>query len=171
LTWAVGQKVTAARLNRRLPVTAAKLGNTSIAGSLSVAADPDLVLTLKANTTYDIHGLLLVTSAADNTGDFRRGWSWTNTATVTVGGAGGVNTITTGTSGSGEWVAKDPDSTSPSEQNVTYLASTTPSGVTVNDRIVVSTSDVTLTLTWAQATASGTTTLRAGSFITATPVD
>lgn len=169
LSWSVGQIITAERLNRRNPVTATKPGNTSAAADATVNADPDLVLVLQPDTTYDLTGLLLVTSAADNTGDFRRAWSWTNTATVTQGGAGGVNTITTGSSGSGEWLAIDPDSSSPNNSS-TYVASTTVTGVSVNDRIVCGSDPVTLTVTWSQATASGTTTLRAGSFVTATPV-
>lgn len=171
LEWAVGQIITDERLNRRLPIRRTKPGNTAAAGDASVNADPDLVFTLKANTTYDLRGVLLVTSAADNTGDFRRGWSWTGgTATVTMGGAGGVNTITTGSSGDGEWLARDPDSSSPTLE-LTYVASTTVTGTTVDDEVVVGNADITLTLTWAQATASGTTTLRAGSRVVAYPTD
>lgn len=171
LTWTVGQKITAERLNRRQPVTASKPGNTSVTSDATVNADPDLVLTLKADTTYDLRGLLLVIDATDVAGDFRRGWSWTNTATITMGGAGGANNIASGTAGDGEWLAQAPDSTSPSSEITYHAVNALQSGVTVNDRIVVGSSDVTLTLTWAQAVSNGNaTTLSAGSFVTATPV-
>lgn len=170
LTWAVGQIITADRLNRRQPVQASKPGDTSRASTATSAADPDIVLVLKADTTYDLQGNLY-TTGGDNAGDFKYAWSWTNTATVYMGSVGPHNTITSGSQGDGEWIFRAGDSTSPST-DTPYATSTAGLSVRVLDRIVVGSVDVTLTLLWAQGASNATATvLKAGSWVTATPVE
>lgn len=170
IAWSVGQFITANRLNLRNPITAEKSATTTVNTDATVNPDPDLVLNLNRDITYDVRGLLLVSSATNAAGDFRRSWSWTNTATVIMGGAGGSNAIASGTLGDGEWAAYAPDATSPA-QDLQYFASTTVSGIWIADRVIVSTSDVVLTLTWAQsASNANNTSLHARSFITAIPV-
>jgi len=169
LTWTVGQVITAERLNRRNPVSVMKPGDTSRASTTTSTADPDIVLVLKANTTYDLRGNLY-TTGGNAAGAFKYAWSWTNTATVYMGATGPHNTLPSGSEEPGEWVFRPADSTSPSTETP-YGTSTAGVSVRVNDRIVVGGSDVTLTLIWAQQSSNATATvLKGGSYITATPV-
>jgi hypothetical protein len=169
LVWAVGQKITAARLNLRNPITARKTVTVALASDNTVNSDPDLVLPLKANTTYDIYGLLLVTSAVSTTGKFQYGWAWTNTVTNIMGAEGDHNGAAA--SGAiGEWATNTEDNTSPS-LTLPYAALTAPTGVRINDRAVVGSLDSVLTLQWSQqAVSANVTSLVVGSYITAFPV-
>jgi hypothetical protein len=93
-----------------------------------------------------------------------------DTATVTAGPIGGHNSIASASAGSAEWTARAPDSSSPTTATP-YYASTVTSGVLVNGRVVVG-ADIVLSLTWALAFSNANaTTLHAGSYITASPVD
>lgn len=169
LTWSVGQKLTAERLNRRNPVSASKAGDTSRASTTTSAADPDLVLSLKADTTYDLRGALY-TTGGDAAGDFKYAWSWTNTATVLMGAIGPHNSIASGSQGDAEWVFRAADSATPST-DTPYATSVGGMAVRLNDRVIVGSSDITLTLIWAQQGSNATATLlKAGSWVTATPV-
>ncbi|GAA4439360.1 hypothetical protein [Phytohabitans houttuyneae] len=169
LTWSVGQRITAARLNLRNPVEASKPGDTSRASTTTSTADPDLVLVLKANTTYNLMGQAY-TTGGDNAGDFKYAWSWTNTGTVLMGAVGPHNSIASGSQGDAEWVFRAADSASPST-DTPYATSAGGVSVRINDRIIVGPADVTLTLIWAQQNSNATATvLKAGSWVTATPV-
>lgn len=169
LTWSVGNRVTATRLNRHNPVTATRTSDVSVTSDTSTNPDTELVITLLAGITYDVHSYAIVT-AASSTPDFRRNWTWTNPATVTTVGTG-LAPYVTGTQGDAEAVARLEDSTSGTTET-SYAASTTASVVIGHDRVVVgSSANTTLTYNWAQATSSAdSTTLKDGSWVTAIPV-
>lgn len=168
---AAGQTLTAAKLedlaSYAVPVQAEKAGDTSRNTTATVAADPDLVVVLGANRTYDVDAVLIVSSAANAAGDFRVAWGWTNTATVTFTAQGLTAALASGTIGDMETVASAPDGTTPSAE-VTVGASTTRTTVVLPVRVVTGGSSVTLSLLWAQqASNANNTTLGAGSKIVA----
>jgi hypothetical protein len=169
LAWSVGQSITAARLNKRLPVMATKAADLSRASTATVAADPDLVFNLKAGVSYHITGTLLVYSGS-TTPKFKYSWAWTNSAAAILATHGLVTTVTL-SSGSIEGWAYVNDSTSPSAE-APYSATNAVCSIQVNDFIIVGSSlDTTLTLQWSQQVSNATaTTLKQGSTIACMPI-
>ena len=171
LDWTVGQLITAERLNRRLPKVAIKTATVSVASDATLNDDADLILTLVASTTYDLGGLLIINSAANAAGDFQYAWSWTQSATVLMGGFGPDVGLASGVVQTGDWGVQVADTTTPSAAR-SIGASTTGLAVRVKDRIIVGATDLTLTLQWAQASSNvNSTSLQINSWITATPVN
>lgn len=170
LTWSVGQRMTAARINRLLPVSAYKPADSpALTSDATVNADPDLVLPLKASTAYHLRGAVLY-NAASATPGIKYTWSWTGTATVVQGSFGPGGTLTSGTLASGNWGGRTPDNTSPASEN-TYSTSTSYNAIQINDRIAVAGADITLTFMWSQASSSADAlVVKYGSFVTAYPV-
>lgn len=151
-----------------VPISAMKASDTGPRVNATKSADPDLTVTLPANRTYEVDGWLIPTSAANAAGDFAFDWTWTNTATVTAVGLGAHNSLAAGTQAADtEVIAYLADSATPSG-NQPYGASTGNGGIHVAAIVVTGSSDVALTVEWAEnaINASGTT-LRAGSWITA----
>jgi hypothetical protein len=143
-------------------IQAEKASPTSRNTTTSPAADPELVIVLPANRTYDVTAELIVT-AGNAAGDIRVAFGWTNTATVTYTGLGPVKTLASGSTGDGEFFAIGPDNTTTTTA-VGYGASTTATAVWIRARVVTGGSNVTLSLLWAQDTSSGTdSTVAAGS--------
>lgn len=170
IAWAVGQKISASRLNRRQPVTATKQTDESYTSDIVPNDDPFLVLVLKANTTYDLFGCLFVVSTVSNTGRYQVQYAWTGTATFHRGDIGPANGLASGTQGSGDWGIGLPDSSTPGG-NASWAATTSNNGVRINDRIEVGNADITLSVQSAQSVSSANpTTLKAGSWVTAIPV-
>lgn len=173
---AAGQTLTAAKVedlaSYGVPIQVAKAGDTSRNSTITVSADPDLVVVLPANRTYMVEAALIVSSAANAAGDFRTCVSWTNTATVYVVGVGlSAAGLASGTITDLEGVAQTADSTSPTAE-ISYGASTTPTTVVRWFRVVTGGSAVTLSLQWAQQSSSvSNTTVSAGSSLTARRVD
>lgn len=165
-----GMRLTAARLNRLNPITAEKPGDTSRSSVTAKTADPDLVLALAINTTYEVRGLLIVTSAANAAGDFSYDWGFPANAVVSAGGVGLHNTLASGSQSDLEGVAYPLDASSP-VGSLPYGASTSNSGISVNARVKMGSTAGNLELLWAQvASNANATTLKGGSFITAYPV-
>jgi hypothetical protein len=161
-----GQTLTAAKVaelaSYGVPIQAEKASATSRNTTTSPTADPELVIVLPANRTYDVRVALLVT-AGNAAGDIRIAFGWTNTATVTYTGLGPVKTLASGTTGDGEFFSIGPDNTSTSTA-VGYGASSTVTTVWADARVVTGGSNVTLSLLWSQDTSSATnSTLEAGS--------
>lgn len=167
--WKTGMRITSARLNRALPVAIRKQVASSKTSDTALATDNELVLPLLANTTYSVTGGLLITGG-DNAGDFQYAWSWTGTMTIIRGGIGPVDTITSGSSGSGQFARQAPDSSSPSTATG-FAASTTGLNAQIVAWVEVGATAGDLSLLWAQLSSNGTaTTLEAGSSLVATPI-
>jgi hypothetical protein len=165
--WKSGMRITAARINRTLPIPARKLVASTRVATTTEVADSELVIPLLANTNYLVEGSLL-TSGPDAGGDFKYGWEWTGTMTVIMGGIGGVNTIASGSSGSGEFAWAAVDTSSPSA-SISFATSVTGLNAQVKAWVEVGATEGNLSLRWAQLSASGTTTLNVGSWLLATP--
>lgn len=170
-----GQTLTAAKIaelaSYSVPIRAEKAGDTSRNTLAVTTADPELVIVLPANRTYDIDIALHVSSAANAAGDFQMNWGWTNTATVTQGGQGLVNSLASGSSGSADMISYPPDSATPTGA-ISYGASTSRCLIEQRVTVVTGGSNVTLSLLWAQqASNANNTTLHAGSKVVARRVD
>ena len=166
-----GMLLTPTRLNRLVPVTVAKSGDTSRTSTIARTADPDLVLALLPFYTYDVDGMLFVTSAANAAGDFSYELQYPANATCTPGGLGLHNALPSGSSADLEANALAPDATSPAGP-LPYGASTALSGILVKARIAMGVTAGNLLVAWAQlASNANATTLKAGSWLTARPVD
>ena len=166
-----GMRLTPSRLNRLVPVTVAKPGDTSRSNTIARTADPDLVLALLPFYTYDVDGMLFVTSAANAAGDFSYELQYPANATCTPGGLGLHNALPSGSSADLEANALAPDATSPAGP-LPYGASTALSGILVKARIAMGVTAGNLLVAWAQlASNANATTLKAGSWLTARPVD
>src|SRR5262245_10010022 len=92
-TWVVGEVVPAATMNIEIRdqfntyvfntfVTASKGGDTSRASTTTRTADPDLVLALPANSTWEWLAWLFISSAANAAGDFSHEWQFPANCTV-----------------------------------------------------------------------------------------
>lgn len=74
-TFFAGTRLTAATLQAAVGLKAVKGADTGPRVNNTLAADPDLVLTLAANSTYDFGAELLYKGAASGTGDLKLGWT------------------------------------------------------------------------------------------------
>lgn len=174
MAWAdvsAGQIATATKFNELatygVPIEASKASGTARTSTATPAADPDLVIVLPANRTYDVEYWWIVSSAANAAGDFQAQWAWTNTATLTVVGLGPHNSLASGTQSDLESIARLADSATTTTATP-YGASTTPADIYGSVRVVTGASAVTLTVEWAQqASNANATTLNAGSYIKA----
>lgn len=162
-----GQTLTAAKFedlaSYAVPITAVKASDTSVNTDGTVNSDPELVIVLPANRTYDIEVVIHATSAANAAGDLRVAYAWTNTATVTRGGDGLALALASGTSADLNAPALAADTTSPTS-DLTYGVSTTRTVVREVLTVVTGGTAVTLTLQWAQETSNANnTTVLTGS--------
>jgi hypothetical protein len=166
-----GQTITAAMwaelASYAVPISAYKAGDTVRVSTATATADPDLVIVLPANRTYDVEITMYVTTETNAAGDFRFGLGWTNTAAVTYGVQGLHISLASGSSGDLEAVGYAPDSTTPVTETA-IGASTTRCVVKAWATVVTGGSNVTLSLLWAQVFSNADDTiLRAGSSIVA----
>jgi hypothetical protein len=150
-----GQDLTAA-LTSGQTITAWKAGSTSRATSATLAADPDLVIPVLANATYELGGYLIYSGAAVSTGDLQieltpptgpAVWWWS--------GSGKDNATLAPVLG-----------TAQSSGNAAFgtAGATSMRSVVLQGSLITSTDSGSLTLLWAQATSSSTATvLYAGS--------
>jgi hypothetical protein len=174
MTWttppSAGAKLRASVLSALIlegrPIRAQKAGDTSRSGTSSRTADPDLVLALSANTTYEYSGLFLVSSAANAAGDFSYELQYPSDAVITAGGSGLHNSLASGSTADVEAIAYSLDATSPTSQ-LPYGASTNVTGIIVRGEITLVTAG-NLTVAWAQVASNGNATvLKGGSFLIA----
>jgi len=171
---ASGETLTAAKLQALIselrPITASKSATTSRNTTTTETADPHLVLPLLANRTYDVKGVLLVTSAANAAGDFRCSFTFPTGATVSSGAIGVHDSLASLTSADGQFSGEAADATSPTAA-VGYGASTSVTAIQVELRVAVGANAGNLTLQWAQlASNANNTNLLSGSWLTATTV-
>jgi hypothetical protein len=154
-----GQTITAALwaelASYAVPITAYKAGDTNRASTITSTADPDLVIVLPANRTYEVEITMYVTSAANAAGDFR------------LGGHGIHISVASGSSADLEALGIAADTTTPTS-DIGIGASTTRTTVKGWATVVTGGSNVTLSLLWAQASSNANnTTLLTGSSIVA----
>lgn len=91
-TWAAGQRVTAGRLQQMQWIDAVKGAATGRASNTTVAADPDLVLSLGTGT-YEFEGFLNYTGGVLGSSDLKLAMVYSGTSSY---GVWAVNGVTTG---------------------------------------------------------------------------
>lgn len=145
--------------------SATKASDLPRASTTSESADPDLSILLPANRTYLVEAGCIISSAANAAGDFKIGFEWTNSATVTILGLGlSAAGLASGTITDLEGVAQH--ATSSPTTGISYGASTTPTTVLRRMRVVTGGSDVIFTVRWAQQSSSlSATNLLTGSWL------
>lgn len=176
LTWAAGEKLTAAKMNTREPLYVDKTaGAQSVTSSTTYVDDTALQLTLLPNRTYECKCVLSVTGAA--AADVKLQWSLAADLTMVVQRAARGPTIgttdVTGGSAAATTVGVNRASSS-------HVATTTNSygldGTNASDVVeefVITTGSVggLLKLQWAQRTSSATSTVvGVDSYLKAIPV-
>lgn len=146
---------------------ASKTADQTVSASATLVDDTHLTFPVAANSTYTFEALLLVTHSTD-AADLKYAFTFPASAVLHVGQSGANNAAITGagTSGSGEYIARQAQ-TSPSTF-IPLAGSTNILGVTVRGLLVVAATAGTLKLQWAQNTATGTTTLKLGSWMALT---
>jgi hypothetical protein len=160
----VGQRLTAEFVTSMLLQTARKAADTARTSTTSRSADPDLALAVEANAVYELTGCLF------HSGAIAPGISilWTFPASTT-GLVGYAARDTSGTGGNINDVTQAAALSAAINFNNTASTLTTPS---IYSGIVVTSGTAgTLTLTWAQASSSGTaTTLLTNSYMKLTRI-
>jgi hypothetical protein len=145
--------------------SAVKSANTARSSTTTRTADPHLTLTLRANVSYTLSGLLILSSAANAAGDLNMDFSFPANAVVHWGGVGPNNTITSGSFIGGEFQAQSNQTTSPTGATP-YGATTVPNTVLLSGYVAVGATAGSLTLQWAQQTSNANaTTLLIGSWL------
>lgn len=143
-------------------ISVRKGSDTSRASTTTPTLDPELQFTLVAGNTYLF---TCWTMLGPNTAgaDFSATFGGTAIGTLTWSGSGGHNSITTGSQGDGEWIARDNVATP-----TPYAASQTAGvnlGVFMTGSYVCTTGG-TFGLQWAQQTSNATATVvKAGSYL------
>jgi hypothetical protein len=145
--------------------SAVKSANTARSSTTTRTADPHLTLTVRANVSYTLSGLLILSSAANAAGDFNMDFAFPANAVVHWGGIGPNNTITSGSFIGGEFQAQSNQTVSPTGATP-YGATTVPNTVLLSGYIAVGATAGSLTLQWAQQTSNANaTTLLIGSWL------
>lgn len=171
--FASGTKLRASRLNAMIAymtrLTASKPLDTPRFSTTSRTADPDLVVPMAANTTYDLESLLLGASEVNAGGHFSAEWQYPSDAIMTFTAHGLISTLASGTSGDLQAGAVSQDGASPAGPFVMGLSTST-SGIVVTGTITTVTAG-NLTLAWAQSSSNvNDSILKAGSRVTLEPV-
>ena len=158
--WAIGQVLSAADVNNWfVPIVAVKPADTGRATTTAMTADPDLLLPVAANATYDISGCLFYTGP-NTASDLK----FTYTLPASASGQyfpchQNISGIFTG-SFAQQWtdtVTANTPGTSTANLMVVF----------VKGILLTSGTAGNITLSWAQNTSNGTTTMRANSFLSA----
>jgi hypothetical protein len=165
-TFAAGQKLTAALLNAAIPSVAYKASDQSVTNSTTVVNDNDLSFSVVSGATYNIDSYLQW--VGNDTGDIKFGFTFPASSTLSFAIIGPDDTATTfasgGTRGTGEWFARNGQTSSPSGTIQVSGSTSTLAGI-IKGQLVCNTTG-TLQLQWAQNTANATaTTLKAGSWM------
>ena len=149
--YSVGQVLAASDCNNWfIPLVAYKAADTSRAGTVTtVAADPDLTVTLAANATYDIDMDLIYEGGTQGSADLKFTWTvptgttmryvlvnTSTSGTCTPAGATESTTVTAGTNGAANF-----------------------RGVHIGGTVFASTTAGSLTLNWATNTSNATNTI------------
>lgn len=168
--WASGETITASKLQDMLPIMVTKVNATSRT-STTATADPDLVITLRANVTYHIK--MSCSAIGDAAGDIKISYSVTGTLTesplvrrvfhgMSTAGSDPATSASTRTDGANT-------ASITTEQNYGVHA-TSRNNIWEEFVIAGGASGGTLSLVWGLVSATGTTQITKG-FIKATPVN
>lgn len=109
--FAAGDILTAADIQTLQPRAVEKAVTESVTSSTTLQNDDELLLALPANTTWEFETLILYDGDGTN-GDLQCCYTFPTGATVSVGGLGPANNVTSGV-GSGDWAGYAADTTSP----------------------------------------------------------
>ena len=158
MTFYAGQRLTAAELRGALGLSAHKGADTARATTTTLTADPDLTVSVLANTVYVVRLSLPYKGAATNTGDFKFGFSVPGGSSFAGGFIGVTNPL-------GVYLV----SVTASSTLISYSNGTgSPLWCEVSATLITSGTAGSLTLTWAQNTSNATaTTLMAGASLIA----
>jgi hypothetical protein len=179
LTWYGGERITAAKLNARLPIYVPKSVAETVTSSTTLQDDDELVVTLSAGRSYDIELVLAVTTGTTGA-DVKLAWATTGTVTQTSTRACfGPGRFTKDAAAETSNTASPYDSgmVRASRHNLTTSVAYGTDGSTASailEKFTVSggVSGGTLRLQWAQNVSSATaTTVSTSSYLRATPVD
>lgn len=149
-----GQRLTAATLQAMVGLKAAKTADLGRTSTTALTADPDLSVTLAANSVYVVGLLLLYKGGTTGSSDFKFSWSLPSGASLAgeyMGIANPVSLVSATITGA--------------STTVSYTNGTgNPFPVTIEATVTTGSSAGAFALTWAQNTSSATTTtLMAGS--------
>jgi hypothetical protein len=144
--------------------TVRKASATSRNTTVARVADPELTLSLPANSTWDFEVHLFLTSAANAAGDIGVEVSYPSLATVEFGPMGLANSLASGaTADVNGGTATSNDTTSPSGA-VAFGVSTVMTLALLFGRIALGATAGSLTVNWAQDSSNGNnTTVNIGS--------
>ncbi len=164
--FAPGKRLTAALLNSVVGIEAVKPGNTARPSQVTLAADPDLAITIPlANAAYEVEAVLFASSAANAAGDIQYQFTYPAGASLSLQTLGPHNSLASGSQADGEWFFVALDSASPSTA-VPVGASVAGAGAVLKGRLTVGATTGSLVLWWAQQTSNASaTTLLAGSYL------
>jgi hypothetical protein len=167
MTVYAGQIIYASDINDRAPIHAYKADDTTRSGT-AISDDPDLLVALKANRVYDVHGLLSVVASGDG-GDIKYDWDYPDDAVICYKIWGPTTSDLTGAMSDGDtefyydgWNEGAPPSTARA-----YGVTTTTMALNVAVRVSMGATAGDLTFQWGQNANSGSTTVKNGSWITA----
>lgn len=143
-------------------LAAAKASDQSVTSSTTLVNDNDMTFVLSAGGTYIFDAGLMYTAAS--AGDIKLAPAFSGTGTLYLGGLGANNAaFTTGSSGSGEFIARNPQGAN----SIPYAGSD--SAVQLSAKVfgtLIATTSGTLTLQWAQNASSATATvMKTGSWM------
>lgn len=168
-TWVSGEVVTAALMNTHLRDNllslngyVRKTADESVTSSTTLQNDDHLLYTIGAAGTYvfDVH--LFAESAANAAGDIIVGFTFP-TGTMHFSGNGAHNSLASGSTGDGEWIARL--SATSGTTNIPYGLSTTPTWIHIHG-ILIATATGTLQFQWAQlASNANASTVKSGSHL------
>jgi len=154
--FAAGDILTAADLQTLQSRSVVKVATESVTSSTTLQNDDELVLSLPANTTWEFETLIFYDGDITN-GDLACAYTFPAGATVSVGGVGPANNVTSGI-GSGEWTGYPGDATSPTATFFGYgtIAAGTWLTILHSGVIVLAGAAGSLQFQWAQRASSAT---------------
>lgn len=140
------------------PISAVKTVDTSRASDATRTADPDLTISLPANSTWAFTFTLILTSAANAAGDFTGEIQFPASAVVMDGVHGLVDTLASGRSADLLAHGFTRDSSSPTPQ-FDIGCSTLATAVMIQGRIELGATAGSLLLAWGQLASNGNATV------------
>ncbi len=153
------------------PISAFKSASTSRASTIVRVADPDLVIALPANTTWDFDMILQLRGAANAAGDFSGEFSFPASSVVSYTAHGLVDTLASGQSADLQADASGGRDAASPTNSFDFGVSTSFTSVLVSGRIELGATAGSLSFNWAQQSSNvNATIVEAGSRLIATRV-
>lgn len=152
--WASGEKLTAAKLNSFMHITVEKTTQTGRSSTTTTAVDPDLVLPLLTDYTYDFRFQLYLSSATNAAGDWKGNLAFPSGALCTYSGHSVADTLASSyTDNLTAGPTSRRDTTSPG-LDLTYGCSTSGTLAVITGRITMGSTAGDLSLYWAQSSSN-----------------